>query len=244
MSTHNIASMRHGDTSPLDKQREMELLTLHQIGRIVDSATAPKPMMREVLNVLTCQLNLCRCMISLVQTNGEVQVVGATELSKDELERGRYKNGEGILGQVVRTGLPMVIPNVFDEPTFLNRTGSRQRSSDSVVAFLGVPIKALGGTFGVLSADRDMLTYRGSLQHDVRLLKIVATLISHPLLGAAKRHTYLAEFGWRLGGASCDDVFGGKAANDKSREAVLADGARPPQHGSSEHSVPQERPLT
>lgn len=202
MSTHNVVSMFQRDTSPLEKQREMELLTLHQIGRIVDSATVPKTMVREVLNVLTSHLNFCRCMISLLQTNGEVHVIGAMGLTEDELERGRRKSGEGILGQIVRTGLPIVIPNVFDEPEFLNRTGSSQLPGDVAVAFLGVPIKALGGTFGVLSAERDMATCRGSLQHDVRLLKIVATLISHPLLATAKRHAYMAEFGWRLGSAA------------------------------------------
>jgi Nif-specific regulatory protein len=181
MSTNNVVSMFHRDTQSIYRQREMELITLYEIGRIVDSAIVPKSMVREVLNVLSSHLNLYRCMISLVQTNGEVHAIGATGMTEDELERGRYKNGEGILGQIVRTGLPIVIPNVAEEPRFLNRTGSRPLSGEPAIAFLGVPIKALCGTFGVLSADRDMLTFLGSLQHDVRLLKTVATLISAPL---------------------------------------------------------------
>ena len=37
----------------------------------------------------------------------------------------RYRVGEGITGQVVQTGKPMVVPRVSREPAFLNRAAER-----------------------------------------------------------------------------------------------------------------------
>ena len=43
-------------------------------------------------------------------------------------ERVRYRVGEGITGQVVESGKPIVVPRVSREPTFLNRASRRGRS--------------------------------------------------------------------------------------------------------------------
>lgn len=80
-------------------------------------------------------------------------------MSRDEIERGQFRKGEGIVGKIIKTGVPVVVRNIAEEPQFLNKTGSRDLSSGRKLAFIGIPIKAMGETIGVLSsADRDLTT--------------------------------------------------------------------------------------
>jgi Nif-specific regulatory protein len=168
-------------SQPFKDQGEMELITVYEISKILGSSLDLGKTIREVLNVLSSHMHMCRCMISLVQESGEVHVIGASGLAQEEIDRGRFQKGEGVVGQIIKSGLPVVIPNVAEEPQFLNKTRSRKLSQDEVIAFVGIPIKVAADTIGVLSVDREMNTYRGSLEHDVRLLKMVSNLISQTL---------------------------------------------------------------
>lgn len=173
---------------PNDSTEQLELTTIYEISKILGSSLDLANTIRDVLNVLSSHMNMRRCMIYLVQDSGDVHVIGASGLSQDEINRGRFQKGEGIIGKIIKTGLPMVIPNVADEPGFLNKTGSRKLSPGEIIAFVGIPIKIGNDTIAVLSVDRDMQTYRGSLERDVRLLKMVASLISQNL----RLHQYVA----------------------------------------------------
>ena len=166
---------------PLEKQGNLELVTIYEISKILGSSLDLCKTMREVLNVLSSHMHMRRCMIALVQDSGDVHIIGASGLTQDEIERGRFQKGEGIIGKIIKTGVPIVIPNVAEEPQFLNRTGSRKLSAGQVIAFVGIPIKISSETIGVLSIDREMNVYQGSLEHDVRLLKMVSNLISQTL---------------------------------------------------------------
>lgn len=126
-----------------------------------------------------------------------MHVIGAAGLSRDEIARGQLRKGEGIVGKIIKTGVPIVLHDIADEPHVLNRTGSRDLSSGQRIAFIGTPIKAVGETISVLSADRDMTTYHGYLEHDVRLIKMVANLVGQAIklhqLVAAEREQRMME---------------------------------------------------
>ena len=71
----------------------------------------------------------------------EISIVAAYGLTQEEMSRGKYRIGEGIVGQVIKTGLPMFIPDIEKEPQFLNKTGSRP--SKAGISFLYIPIKTV-----------------------------------------------------------------------------------------------------
>lgn len=182
---------------PLEKQRNLELITIYEISKILSSSFDLHKILRELLNILSSHMHMYRCMISLVQDSSDVHVIGASGLARDEIARGQFRKGEGVIGKVIKTGMPIVIQDVAKEPQFLNRTGSRDLTSGQKIALLGIPIRVAGETIGVLSADRDMTTYRGYLGHDVRLLKMVANLVGQTVrlhhLIAAERNERMAE---------------------------------------------------
>lgn len=164
-----------------DNKRDVELSSIYEISKILCSSLDLKKTLRETLNILSSQLQLRRTMVSLVQTNGEVHVFGAIGLSLDEIDRGRFRSGEGVIGRIVKLGVPIVVPDIANEPLFLNKTGARDLSGDQQIAFIGVPIKAAGKILGVLSADRETSNYPGLIQYDLRFLKMVADLIGQTM---------------------------------------------------------------
>ena len=99
-------------------------------------------------------------------------------MTEEEIKKGRYRLGEGIIGRVAKLGSPIVIPSIGDEPLFLNKTGARKIIKKENIAFLCVPIKFKNETLGVLSVDRLFGSKVISFEEDLRLLKIIASLIA------------------------------------------------------------------
>ena len=103
---------------------ERDLITVYEISKILNSSLDLYKGLRTVVNVLTTDLGLARAMVALVAPSGDLELVAASGMTTEEFKRGRFAPGEGITGQILRTGMPAVVPDVSSEPLFLNRTGS------------------------------------------------------------------------------------------------------------------------
>ncbi len=158
-------------------ETQIELGAIYEISKILSSSLDLQVTLRDVLAVLSAHLKMRRGTVSLVQDDGNLRVVGASGLSTDEIERGQYQAGEGITGRIMKTGSPMVVPDVAKEPLFLNRTQSRRLADGQVVAFVGAPIKVGREVIGVITIDREMNSAPVNFESDVRLLSMVANLI-------------------------------------------------------------------
>ncbi len=167
---------------------ERDLITIYEISKILNFSLDLRKSLRTVVNVLSTDLGVARAMVTLVTPSGDLELVAASGMTIEEFKRGRFGPGEGITGQILRSGMPAVVPDVSSEPLFLNRTGSHDAASSAVVSLVGVPIKVGGRTLGVLSCTREEPQVAGSFQHDVRLLSMVANLIGQ----TAKLHENVA----------------------------------------------------
>lgn len=112
----------------------------------------------------------------LDRETGHLKIVAAHGLTKEQIERGKYKIGEGIVGRVLERGTPLVIPNVGEEPLFLNKTGARIGKSG--ISFLCVPISFKGEKIGVLSVDRIFKNKAITVDEDIRVLEIIGSIIA------------------------------------------------------------------
>lgn len=162
---------------PFEQEGNVELITIYEISKILSSSLDLRRTVREVLNVLSSHLKMKRGMVSLVQESGELQVVGASGLSDVEISRGRFQIGEGVTGKIMKSGMPVVVPDIAKEPLFLNRTGSRNLDEGRVVSFMGAPIKVGREIIGVISVDRELDGQRPNFESDIRFLVMVANLI-------------------------------------------------------------------
>lgn len=159
----------------------LELVTIYEISKILSSSLDLSKTFREVLNLLAAHLEVRRGLIILKHEDGALHLFSAVGLSRDEYERGKYQSGEGIVGRILSSGMPVVVPDISQEPLFLNRTGALDEQSDTAIAMIGVPIKAGGDKVGVLTIDRAVRERGGGFNDDVRFLSMVSNLLGQAL---------------------------------------------------------------
>jgi len=155
-----------------------------------------KNSLKNVLAILGNHMGIHRGAIAIFDTDtAEIHIEVAYGLSPEAKRRGRYRLGEGITGEVVARGKPMVVPIISQEPKFLNRTRSRSEAEKKHTSFFCVPIKVGERLLGTLSVDK---RFEGehSLEEDLKFLTVVATLIAqtvHSLLAFEAERKRLEE---------------------------------------------------
>jgi Nif-specific regulatory protein len=154
-----------------------ELTALYEISKLLGSSLNLRANLRGVMRVLAEYLEMNRGTVAL-RSDNELSIIAAHGMSEEEIRRGRYKLGEGIIGRVAKLGSPIVVPNIGEEPLFLNKTGARRTITRENIAFLCVPIKFKNEVLGVLSVDRLFVSRAVSFEADLRLLKIIASLVA------------------------------------------------------------------
>ncbi len=156
----------------------LEIKTLYEITRRMGMPLPLEERMNRALDVLHENMGMERATLTLLDAEGEnLTIEIAHGMDTQALKKGRYKVGEGITGKVVEAGEPIAIPNIGEEPLFLNRTGARKDLRRSRIAFICVPIKIDQETIGALSVDR-LFAGDVSLDEDLRLLTIISSLIA------------------------------------------------------------------
>ncbi|MBW1681625.1 MAG: sigma 54-interacting transcriptional regulator [Deltaproteobacteria bacterium] len=161
-----------------DKPHPDEIACLYEISKAIHSTLDLRKSLYKVLSLLSEQLGMKRGSIALLNPEtAEIHIDVAHGISRAEKTRGRYRLGEGITGRVIESGRPIAVPEIGDEPLFLDRTGSRSRADKSKISFICVPIKDGRRVVGALSADR---VFEGAapVEEDVRLLTVISTLIA------------------------------------------------------------------
>ena len=167
---------RPSEREQLDR-RVLELSTLYEVSKILGASLELEQNLTGILRVLNSFMGMRKGTILLYDAlREELSIRVALGMTPEEIARGKYQKGEGILGKVMQHGVPMVIPDIGAEPQFLDRTESRGDVRTEAVGFIAVPIKVGGETIGVLSVDR-LFDERVSFEEDVRVLTIVASLI-------------------------------------------------------------------
>ncbi|MBN1698735.1 MAG: nif-specific transcriptional activator NifA [Spirochaetales bacterium] len=170
--------MAQPDKETVLKRKINELTLLFEISETLNQSIDLRDVINPVFELIADHMGMLRGTITLLDRNtGEIYIEEAYGLSVSQQQRGRYRLGEGITGQVVQTGKPMVVPRLSEEPQFLDRTGARKGIDKSNIAFICVPIKIGKEAVGALSADR-LFDENITLEEDVRLLSIIASLIA------------------------------------------------------------------
>jgi Nif-specific regulatory protein len=178
MSPPAVMALAPGHFSPVNTHEE-DLRVLAAIARLLATQHGQRQMLAEVLKLLEERLALIRGTVMLLSPDGsELVVAAAPGIPGHSHGQYRYQYGEGIIGNVVETGQPAIVPQVFAEPRFTNRLYRRQPGTDADVAFLCVPISLSNEVVGTLSVDVAMDDAE-LLQERCRFLEIVASMIAY-----------------------------------------------------------------
>src|SRR5262245_8772873 len=139
--------------TPETKARESRRLsTLLEVSQALSGTLNLRPALHRVLEILAKHHGAVRSMVTLLQENGELHVEASDGLDTPA-HAVRYRIGEGIVGKVVESSRPIVIPRVSKEPAFLNRASKRAELNREELSFVCVPILLNRRAVGAIAVD-------------------------------------------------------------------------------------------
>ncbi len=165
-----------------ERREELEMRLLQEIGRAVGSSLDLRVVFQSIMQTLARGLSMKRGTLVLREPAGDtLRIAAAHGLSGQEMSRGVYQVGEGVTGAVVETGEPVAVPDIRQDPRFLDRTGARRKNRHGPpISFVCVPLRIEEEVIGALSVDRDFVDGK-TLEKDQRLLQIIGSLISQAI---------------------------------------------------------------
>jgi Nif-specific regulatory protein len=168
-----------------------KLSTLLEASQALSATLDLKESLQRVLEILGHHHGAIRSAVVLLNDNtGDVELEAASGAIVPG-KRVRYRVGEGITGQVVQTGKPMVVPRVSREPMFLNRASDRPELPGQELTYIAAPIALDGKTIGAIGIDLHFKADR-DYNRTVKFLGVVGSMIAqavkvHRLIQADKQ---------------------------------------------------------
>ena len=151
--------------------------TLLEISQVLGSALDFEELFKNVMEILARRCQMTRGFLVLVHPETEeLSIEVAYGMTAEQIAKGRYQKGEGIIGTVFRTGKPYGVKDIRLDPAFLGRTGAF-RPKDEQLSFLAMPILLESKVMGVFGAVK-VFPGDAELEDDMSLIQIVASTLS------------------------------------------------------------------
>src|SRR5262245_5223142 len=165
------------------ERREVRKLgTLLEIARILADISSLKTAFAATLETLGRQHGMVRSFVMLLDNEGEkIRIEASYGINQDSAHRVTYRVGEGVIGRVVQSGKPVVVPQTSREPLLLNRLrGHEEHTMRKEISFICVPIVIGDKAAGVIGAD---LIYKEERDYDrtTKFLSVVAAMMAQAL---------------------------------------------------------------
>jgi Nif-specific regulatory protein len=111
---------------------------------------------KKIMNILVEEVSIERGMIFLFdETDKEtLRIVQSFGLTEEEKNKGVYRVGEGIIGNVAKNLSPIFVPNIWKDKRFLNKTGAK-RAANKRISFFATPIVFGNELLGVMSIEKE-----------------------------------------------------------------------------------------
>ena len=169
------------ENTPLN-QNIVDLTCLYETTKVLASSTDLRDCLEKIMAILSKEKDMRNGTVTIVNpVTGQLEIEVAPDLTDEAREKGKYKIGEGITGRVVASGAPIVVPQISEEPMFLNRTGARGNIDKKTISFLCVPVKHASNTIGALSVDREY-TEEINFDQDLQFLTVLSGLIAQSVV--------------------------------------------------------------
>jgi len=163
----------------VDGRESRRLSTLLEVSQALSGTLNLRSALHRVLEILAKHHGYVRSMITLLHDNGELHVEASDGIDAPA-HAVRYRIGEGIIGKVVESGKPIVVPRVSREPAFLNRASKRTEAMKEELSFTCVPILLNRRAIGAIAVDNKFKPDR-DYERGVKFLGIVASNIAQAI---------------------------------------------------------------
>lgn len=155
---------------------------LTDIAHVLSSQFDTRAAFAKVMQIISDRLGLHRGTVVLLDdATGRLRTETAHAIAAQDIERNRFAMGEGVTGAVVATGRARIIPDLRNDPDFLNRTGRlSQVEKDQPVSFICVPIRIETRVAGALAVDTPFVSDE-TLRSNQTLAEIIAAFLAQAI---------------------------------------------------------------
>ena len=171
-----MAKARSADPAANHARESRRLSTLLEISQALSGTLNLRAALHRALEILAKHHGTVRSLVAMLADHQELRVEAADGLDT-AAHNVRYRVGEGIIGRVVESNKPIVVPRVSKEPEFLHRAAKRPDLHKEELTFICVPILLNRKAIGALGID---LKFNPDRDYDryVKFLGIVASTIA------------------------------------------------------------------
>ncbi|MDC7789208.1 nif-specific transcriptional activator NifA [Rhodoplanes sp. TEM] len=165
--------------TPSAARSEIALTGVYEISKILTSASRLETMLANVVNLLASFMQMRHGVIALLNDDGIPDIAVGAGWTEEADDRFHASLPQKAVGQVIVTGMPLVVPNIATHPLFEpGDVAKLSAGTTDVVSFIGVPIRIGQKVVGTLTIDRAHDAQSAQrLDFDVRFLVMVANLI-------------------------------------------------------------------
>ncbi len=139
------------DPAVVQARESRRLSTLLEVSQALSGTLNLRSALHRVLEILAKHHGTVRSLVTLLHDN-DLRVEAADGIDAPS-HAVRYRIGEGIIGKVVESSRPIVVPRVSKEPTFLNRAAKRPDVAKDELSFICVPILLNRRAVGAIGVD-------------------------------------------------------------------------------------------
>ncbi|GBD39825.1 Nif-specific regulatory protein [bacterium HR37] len=156
--------------------KALELTTIYEISKVLTSTLDLKKSLNSVMNILDKFMDMKYGTITLFNPETqELFTFVSLGIKEEEKKLRTYRPGESIVGKVFKTGSPMFIPNIKEEPVLWNQFRFYNRNQSP--SYICVPIKGRNKVIGTLGAAFFQGEVSFSIEEGLRILIMIASLI-------------------------------------------------------------------
>jgi Nif-specific regulatory protein len=150
---------------------------LYQVSEVVARSNDLEEAILQAMEEMAEKFGVLQAFLTVLNRNSsKIYIEVAYGLTPEQKERGEYKIGEGIIGDVFKTGEPVIIQHISDEPRYLNKTKSTTKYEDDD-SFICVPVRAKNEIIGTLSVKLKFYSNR-SFHNELQFLTIMASMFA------------------------------------------------------------------
>ncbi len=174
-----VAASSSRSRGSVHTRADIALRGVYEISKILTVPGKLESTLANVLTLLSSFLDMRHGIVALLDDNGEAHNVVGIGWSEEHARAWFGRLPERAVGQIVATGMPVVVNNMATSPLFAGWVPEESHGRGARVSFVGVPIKDRSKVVGTLTIEQvwdDTTTYHAA-DEDVRYLTMVANLI-------------------------------------------------------------------
>ncbi len=151
---------------------------IYEISKMLTRPARLETALSGVVNLLNSFLDMSGGLIALLDEEDRTTTVVGAGWNEAEAKEHFERLPEQAVGQIVVSGMPLVVRDVARSPLFAEWSELKAEGAAAVRSFVGVPIKGEKRTIGTITIERvGSQSSPGTLDEDVRYLTMIANLV-------------------------------------------------------------------